>query len=176
MKDLRLRRVLTASAIVFAFAASGAAPVLGADDGAGARLHLTATFVASTAGFDPSCGVLVVVTGGAGQGTHVGNGTWADHECVDPFSHPGQIHVVGVGTASAANGDQLVVDYDATGDPPAPVTMVIHLQGTFTVDPDASTGRFAGATGGGSFTVDGVANGGSETAVFDGTIVLGNGH
>ena len=175
MKDLRLGPVLTAVAIVFAFAASGAAPALGADHDAGARLHFRAAFVATTAGFDPSCGLLVVVTGGAAQGTHIGTGTWSDHECVDPFSLFPQVHVVGVGTATAANGDQLVVDYDATADPPDPITMVIHPRGTFTVDPDASTGRFAGATGGGSLAVDGFA-GGSETAVFDGTIVLGNGH
>jgi len=179
MKDLRLRRVLSASAIMFAVAGSGATPVLGAGHGAGARLSFTAAFEA-TAGDFGACGLQVTAAGTA-QGTHLGSGTrldsgsWSDHECVDPFSMPGKVHVVGVGTATAANGDQLVVDYDATGDAPTMTNPVIHPRGTFTVDPDASTGKFAGASGGGSLAVDGEA-GGSETAVFDGTIVLGNGH
>ena len=139
--------------------------VLAADHGTGARFRVTATFTATAVGFE-ACGLRVIATGTA-TGTQVGQGTWTQNECVDPFSQAPKVHVVGEGVITAANGDRLVVDYDALTDPPDPTTGEIHPRGTFTIA--GGTGRFLGATGAGSLAVDGIANDG-ETAVFDGTI------
>src|SRR5262249_49490051 len=51
------------------------------------------------------------------------------------------------------------------GDAPTMTNPVIHPRGTFTVDPSASTGKFAGASGGGSLAVDGEAGGGGAAGV-----------
>src|SRR5262245_41380575 len=158
MRGYRLWRLLTAWGVAVALGSVCAGAVGAADHGAGARLHVTATFEATAVGFE-ACGLRVFATGSA-LGTHVGNGLWSQSECVDPFSNAPNVHVVGVGTITAANGDVLIVDYDATTAPPDADNQ-IHPRGTFTVA--GGTGRFAGATGGGSLAVDGTANDG-ETA------------
>ena len=58
----------------------------------------------------------------------------------------------------------MIIEYDALTDAPTPE---VHPRGTFEIA--GGTGRFAGATGSGSLTVDGIAAG-HETAVFEGTI------
>jgi len=161
-----VRRVFAAVAVTGALAGSGAARTLAADHGTGARLRVTATFEAHAVGFE-ACG-LRVIGSGTSVGTQVGSGLFAQNECVDPFSQAPNVHIVGDGVITAANGDRLVVDYDATSAPPD-ANNVIHPHGTFTIA--GGTGRFAGASGVGTLAVEGVANDG-ETAVFDGVIVL----
>jgi hypothetical protein len=163
--DRGSRRLPAAVVLIVALAAAAASVVSAADRGAGARFRVTATFTATALGFE-ACGLRVVASGTA-SGTHIGNGTWSQNECVDPFSQAPKVHVVGEGVITAANGDRLIVDYDALTDPPDPTTGEIHPRGTYTIA--GGTGRFAGATGTGSLAVDGIANDG-ETAVFDGTI------
>jgi hypothetical protein len=169
-RGARIRRTTIAVAVAALLAGSVAAGSFAADHGSGARFHVTATFHAQAVGFE-TCGLRVIASGTT-LGTQVGAGLWAQSECVDPFSQAPNVHVVGVGTITAANGDILTVDYDATTAPPDPTTGMIHPRGTYTIA--GGTGRFAGASGTGSLAVDGVANDG-ETAVFDGTIVLGAG-
>jgi hypothetical protein len=69
---------------------------------------------------------------------------------------------------TAANGDLLIVGYEGLADPVVPPAFALDLSGTFEIA--GGTGRFADATGSGSLTVTGTANGGDETAVFEGTI------
>ena len=164
-----LRRLIAACGLTAALAWAATAPVLAADHGAGARLHVTASFDATALGPEP-CGFRVIASGTT-SGTHVGNGLWSQSECVDPFSDFPNVHVTGVGRITAANGDVLIVDYEAVT-PLPDANDQIHPRGTFTVA--GGTGRFAEATGGGSLAVDGTAND-KETAVFDGTIRLRDG-
>jgi hypothetical protein len=164
-----LRRLIAACGVTAALAWAATTPVLAADHGAGARLHVTASFDATALGFEP-CGLRVIASGTA-SGTRVGNSLWSQSECVDPFSDFPNVHVAGVGTITAADGDVLIVDYEAVTLPPD-ANNQIHPHGTFTIA--GGTGRFAEATGGGSLAADGTANG-SETVVFDGTIRLPTG-
>ena len=172
MERSRFGRPIAVAALAAALAGAVAASVPAADHGAGARLHVTATFTATALGPDQCGGIRVTATGTA-TGTHVGTGTWEQSECVvvvfDPATLTVTVHVSGVGRITAANGDVLVVDYEATTAPPDMTTGEIHPRGTYTVDGTDSTGRFAGLSGMGSLAVDGIANDG-ETAVFDGTI------
>lgn len=168
MDTARFRRLPAAVVLTAALAGAGAAAVPAADHGAGARFRVTATFTATLVGVEP-CGFRVIASGTA-TGTHVGNGTWSQSECValvfDPVTGAPKVHVVGEGRITAANGDVLVVDYDALTDPPD-AHGEIHPRGTFAIV--GGTGRFAGSTGSGTLAVDGIANDG-ETAAFDGTI------
>src|SRR5262245_60737936 len=134
----------------------------------GARFRVTATFTATVGGFE-ACGIRVTVSGTA-AGTHVGVGTWTHSECIDPFSQAPKAHVVGEGILTSSSGDRLVIDFDALADLPD-ATGEIHPRGTYTIV--GGTGRFAGATGNGSLTVDGIV-GHTETAVLDGTIRVGD--
>jgi hypothetical protein len=161
----RFRRLPAALALTVALAGAGAAATTAADHGAGARFHVTATFLANQPVFDPPC-LLHVISNGTATGTQIGLGQFLQDECLDPVSQAPKVHVVGEATFIAANGDRLIAAYDATTDLPTPE---VHPRGTF--DIVGGTGRFAGATGSGSLTVDGIA-GGPETAVFDGTIRL----
>lgn len=142
------------------------APALGADQGAGAAFHIRAAYDA-VATPDSTCGGLRVVASGSATGTELGAGRWNDTECA-AFTPTG-IAIDGQLTLTAANGDELDVTYHAQSAFPD-ATGAIHPQGTYTID--GGTGRFAGATGGGSLAADANVNDPATTATLDGTIEL----
>lgn len=98
-----------------------------------------------------ACQGLANTTSGDGQATHLGRTGWAGTACVS-FGPQGIVVRNGQLTLTAANGDQLFATFAASGGPPASDGS-FHLDGTFTVV--GGTGRFEGATGGGTFTDDG---------------------
>ena len=172
MQRAGLRRVLAAVGATAGLALAATVPVLAAGQGAGAQFYVTATFEA-TMQTDTSCGAALHVTAtGTTQGTHVGSGLWSQTECVTlDFTKTPPVLVDGHGTVIAANGDQIFIHYTAATAPPD-ANNQIHPRGSFCIV--GGTGHFDGATGQGDLAVDGTANDG-ETAVFDGTMVVGNG-
>lgn len=154
--------VACAAALFFAIAA----PALAADQGAGSAFHMRAAYNA-IATPDATCGGLRVVASGSATGTELGAGTWNDTECA-AFTATG-IAIDGQLILTAANGDQLDVAYHAESAFPD-ATGAIHPQGTFTIE--GGTGRFAGATGGGSLAADANVADPATTATLDGTIQL----
>lgn len=72
-------------------------------------------------------------------------------------------------TLTAANGDEPFVQYHATT-PYPDATGAIHPVGTFTIV--GGTGRFAGATGGGTLAAVANVKYPATTATLDGTIDL----
>ena len=106
-----------------------------------------------------------------GQATHLGKFELVIGATVDFGSRP----VTGVGTYTftSANGDRLVADHTGFSTLVEPGTVLITEQAT--IDPDRSTGRFAGAEG--TFTVERLADaatgvGGLTRGAFQGTISL----
>jgi len=168
MSGSGFRRTLRAFALTAASACVGAVQGLAADQGAGARFRVDASFNAAAVPVD-MCAIDVTASGTA-LGTHVGTALWSDSETLDPCSQAPNVHVVGDGVLTAANGDELMIHYDMTT-PFPDANLQIHPRGLFTIK--GGTGRFVGASGRGRIAVDGTA-GGAETGVFDGTIVLGN--
>jgi hypothetical protein len=75
---------------------------------------------------------------------------------------------------TAANGDKLIASFTGQASPTA-TPGVIAIVETATIDPDRSTGRFAGATG--RFVVERLYDriAGTTTGSFDGTINLAGG-
>ncbi len=170
MSGSGFRRMLAAFGVAAASACVGSAQGLAADHGAGGRFRVETSFSARVVGMNV-CAIDVTASGTA-LGTHVGTALWSDSETLDPCSQAPNVHVVGDGVLTAASGDELLIHYDMTT-PFPDANFQIHPRGTFTIT--GGTGRFTGASGGGLIAVDGTA-GGAETGVFDGTIVLGNGH
>ena len=106
-----------------------------------------------------------------GQATHLGRFDLVIEATVDFGSRP----VTGAGTYTftAANGDQLVADHTGFSALVGPGVVLITEHAI--IDPNRSTGRFAGAEG--TFTVERLADaatgvGGLTTGTFDGTISL----
>ncbi len=92
----------------------------------------------------------------SGNGTVTGNvfpggATWHDDECINALSRLGTFIFTGAGAATAPNGDQLQVTYEATS-PLPDLTLSLRPRGTFTIT--GGTGAFAGASGGGTLAVD----------------------
>ena len=109
-----------------------------------------------------------------GQGLQLGHFTLVIEATVDFGSRP----VTGSGTYtfSAANGDQIVAEHTGFSALVEPGTVLITEQAT--IDPDRSTGRFAGAHG--SFTVKRLADaatgvGGVTAGTFEGELSLRTG-
>lgn len=145
-----------------------AAPATAADQGAGAAFKVRAAYDATPTP-DAACGGLRVVAAGSATGTELGAGAWNDTECA-AFT-PDGIVIDGALTLTAANGDELFVDYHATTPFPG-ADGAIHPQGTFTIV--GGTGRFATASGGGTLSADANVAAPATTAVLDGTIDLHN--
>ncbi len=92
------------------------------------------------------CGVYA----GSGTATHLGAITESGSYCVLEFVGPGLARLAGEGTQTAANGDKLMFEFNEIANfNTVPFTAV----GTFTIT--GGTGRFAGATGGGTFNTTG---------------------
>ena len=106
-----------------------------------------------------------------GQATQLGEFELVLEAVVDFGTRP----VTGEGklTFTAANGDKLVADF--TGSSALVVPGLVLITEHATIDPDRSTGRFAGATG--AFTVERLADAatgvtGVTVGSFEGTISL----
>jgi hypothetical protein len=109
-----------------------------------------------------------------GQATHLGQFGLVIEATVDFGSRP--VSGAGTYTFTSGNGDRLVADHTGTSALVQPGTVLITEHAT--VDPDRSTGRFAGATG--TFTVERLADaatgvGGVTRGSFEGTITLASG-
>jgi hypothetical protein len=158
-----MKRFATAAAAATA-ALAAAVPALAADHGTGAAFKVRAAYDA-IATPDAACGGLRVAASGSAQGTELGNGSWNDKECA-AFTADG-IDITGDLTLTAANGDELFVEYHATT-PFPDATGAIHPQGTFSIV--GGTGRFETATGGGVLSADANVANPATTATLDGTI------
>jgi len=124
-----------------------------------------AVFVVTTsAAANPApCSQIRIDVAGSGIATHLGRFTTVQHHCTtagDPLAFTD-----GEYRFTAANGDQIYGTYagrfvpiDAAGN--------VAVDGRFTIG--GGTGRFAGATGGGSAAGTGTAAGG--TVILEGTI------
>jgi hypothetical protein len=106
-----------------------------------------------------------------GDATHLGEFELVIEAVVDFRSLP----VTGAGTHmfTAANGDKLVAD--STGSSALVVPGLVLITEHAVIDPERSTGRFAGATG--TFTVERLADAatgvnGATVGSFEGTIAL----
>jgi hypothetical protein len=102
-----------------------------------------------------------------GEATQLGQFELVIEATVD-FGNPPPI-AMGTATFTAANGDTLVADVIGTSVPVVPGVSVLITEDAV-IDPDGSTGRFAGATG--SFTIERLFNLTTFETVgsFDGTI------
>ena len=106
-----------------------------------------------------------------GQATHLGRFDLVIEATVEFGSRP--VRGTGTYTFTSANGDQLVADHTGFSTLVEPGTVLITEHAT--IDPDRSTGRFAGAEG--SFIVKRLADaatgvGGLTAGAFEGTISL----
>lgn len=106
-----------------------------------------------------------------GNGTHLGEFELIIEAVVDFRGQP----VTGAGTVTfiAANGDELVAHFSGSSALVAPG--LVRITERAVIDPELSTGRFAGATG--NFTVDRLADAatgvnGETVGDFTGTISL----
>lgn len=109
-----------------------------------------------------------------GQATFLGRFTLVIEATVDFGSRP--VSGVGTYTFTAANGDRLVAAHAGSSSLVEPGTVLITEVAV--IDPERSTGRFAGARG--TFTVERLADaatgvGGRTSGQFEGTISLATG-
>ena len=106
-----------------------------------------------------------------GQATHLGRFALMIESTVNFGSRP--VRGAGTYTFTAANGDQLVADHTGFSALVRPGLVLITEHAI--IDPNRSTGRFAGAEG--TFTVERLADaatgvGGLTSGTFEGTISL----
>jgi hypothetical protein len=130
------------------------------------QVPFKATFTgSSTSGPGAPCAVLRSDITGGGHATHLGNFTTVQHHCFDPGDPTGAF-TEGFYTFTGANGDTIFGTYHGNLVPIAPP--VFAIVGEFTIE--GGTGRFVGATGGG--TASGTLNvaTGVPTVMLDGVI------
>jgi hypothetical protein len=106
-------------------------------------------------------GLLLVQGVGLGSGPRISDhAAGTAQECSLPVGT--EFHVTGKGTYTAPDGSVLYLHYlevsenpftTPPGLPPNP-QWTLHDRGTWTIDPDLSTGRFHGATGSGTITAE----------------------
>jgi hypothetical protein len=152
------KTVLAAATCGAVLLALGLAPVdLRAGDDVPLKATVVTTSYTTVPGVFP---VLAVITSyGEGKSTHLGKLTTSG--VITLTWTPTGIWSAGTATTIAANGDRL--DSSQSGWTTGPGAFV----GTFTIT--GGTGRFAGATGGGTVTAA-VDEDGVQTAVYAGTI------
>jgi hypothetical protein len=139
-----------AALVVVSFVAIGAAyaPALSSQR-SGFEAHLA---IREATAPDALCRGLRVHHVGGGMATHLGQATWSGGECADFLATPGRVHVRdGRGVLTSRNGDELHVSYEADGNLPS-FGGEVHVKGPFAVT--GGTGRFSGASGGGTFSAD----------------------
>jgi len=116
----------------------------------------------------PVPGVFTVTTSGVGYASHLGKVTLSTSETLDFVTTLGTLVVRdGRMVMVAANGDELRWSYEGTGSPPDEEG-VSALTGIFLVT--GGTGRFADATGGGTFHGTGNAVTGVAIVSYRGSI------
>jgi len=126
-----------------------------------------ATFTgSSTSGPGGPCAALRSDIAGGGHATHLGNFTTVQHHCFDPADPTGAF-TEGFYTFTGANGDTIFGTYHGHL-VPIIAPSVFAIVGEFTIE--GGTGRFVGATGGG--TASGTLNvaTGVTTVMLDGVI------
>lgn len=102
--------------------------------------------------------------------TQLGQATWAGGECADFAATPGRVHVRdGRAVLTSANGDELHLSYEADGNPPN-LAGDTRVTGPFAIT--GGTGRFGGASGGGTLTVDANINRPDASVEMTGTLTL----
>ena len=112
--------------------------------------------------------VLTNAEGGTGQARHLGTIDWTSSENVNFCSNPAGADVEGVFVWTAANGDQLTGRYVTLAHPDF-AGGVITFAGTWEIT--GGTGRFEGATGGGTLSGEGsLAPPFGVSATFEGTV------
>ena len=90
---------------------------------------------------------------GVGEGSHLGAITWSSHETVNQCANPGEgAEVQGAFVLTAANGDQVFGTYQTIAHLDF-ATFQVSASGQFTIT--GGTGRFEGASGGGTIGADG---------------------
>jgi hypothetical protein len=110
---------------------------------------------------------VVVRIAGRGHGIRMGRVTADMSHCI--IDDPAAVEFIdGRLTLTAASGDQVFATYSGVNVPAAGGLNL--LEGTFTIT--GGTGRFAGATGGGTLTGTADPATGTGSGVLDGTIVL----
>ena len=168
MKNRNIQFKPTAGVLIPLLLACFAAVFISATTPAAARdlVPFKATFTGSSTsvpGFP--CAVLRSDIVGGGHATHLGNFTTVQHHCFDPEDPTGAF-TEGFYTFTGANGDTIFGTYHGNLVPFAfPVFAIV---GEFTIE--GGTGRFVGATGGG--TASGTTNvaTGVPTLMLDGVI------
>jgi hypothetical protein len=157
-------RVLALFVMSVATLWASAGPVF-ASSGIPFRAHFVATEVITP---DAACGGLHIVATASGWATHLGARTMASFdECANFVEEPGRVHVYGTVVLTSHRGDELHLTVDKVGNAPDAAGNV-HVAGPFTVT--GGTGRFAGATGGGTTTTDTNVASNVATADLTGTL------
>ena len=121
---------------------------------------------------EPECpgGAVVTATATPTSGTHLGGKATLDaRECATPDFVAGVNHIVGHGTFTSTDGATISFDYGGMSPLPDFATGAINEQLEFTIT--GGTGRFAGASGGGTLRTHGNFFV-SVTGEYDGTIQL----
>jgi opacity protein-like surface antigen len=174
MRKFKLHAVLLAAAIAAGCSTDARSP-LGADDLAAsraaeqtmlfqARYNFTPNLQPHATCGDPAMGQLADIGSGTGLATHLGRFVGRNFSCVD----------LGTGQVTGLNftftnrfGESITGTYEARATFLSE-TLVQLYPGTFTIT--GGTGRFAGATGGGSFAGQVDLATGQGVLLFDGRI------
>lgn len=130
--------------LAFVIVAVGMASLTVAQAGAdGGQVPFSASFSGTIAFTSPSTTHHV----GSGQATHMGNATDDGEVVLSPLDNAGCYPNFNTETLTAANGDQLVLQWHDRACPIGPTSF--HSNGDWVVV--GGTGRFADATGSGTF-------------------------
>ena len=169
MKNRNIQFKPTAGVLIPLLLACFAAVFISATTPASAsdQVPFKATFTGSSTsvpGFP--CAVLRSDIVGGGHATHLGNFTTVQHHCFDP-EDPTLAFTEGFYTFTGANGDTIFGTYHGHL-VPIIAPSVFAIVGEFTIE--GGTGRFVGATGGGTASGNLNVATGVTTVMLDGVI------